>query len=147
MIGYYQRMRLAPVLLLGLALPGWQDADLIQPKDFAARLADSKSAKPVILHVGFGILYRSKHIPHSIYVGPANKPEGLESMKKAVAALSKDQEIVIYCGCCPWEHRPNMKPAFALLRELGFKHVKALVIETNFPKNWIDLGYPFENGG
>lgn len=125
---------------------GWNDADLIQPADFAKRLAQKDASKVAVFHVGFGVLYRSKHIPNSVYVGPCNKPEGLESLRKAVASLPKDKEIVLYCGCCPWDHCPNMKPAFAELKQMGFRRVKALIIETNFSKDWIQLGYPVENG-
>ena len=123
---------------------GWSDSDLIQPKALADRLASNKGAKPTLLHVGFNVLYRSKHIPGSVYAGPGNKPEGLDVLKKAVAALPKDREIIVYCGCCPWVQCPNMKPAFALLREMGFKNLKALVIENNFAINWVQMGYPVE---
>lgn len=125
---------------------GWNDADLIQPADFAKRLGQKDAKKVAIFHVGFGVLYRSKHIPGSVYVGPCNKPEGIESLRKAAAALPKTQEIVIYCGCCPWDHCPNMKPAFAELKQMGFQNVKALIINTNFSADWIQHGYPVENG-
>jgi rhodanese-related sulfurtransferase len=128
------------------APPGWNDADLIQPADFAKRLGQKDANKIAIFHVGFGVLYRSKHIPNSVYVGPCNKPEGIELLRKAAAKLSKDQEIVIYCGCCPWDHCPNMKPALAELKQMGFKRVKALMIPTNFSADWIQHGYPVENG-
>jgi rhodanese-related sulfurtransferase len=137
-------MLLARLALLAILVPGWQDADLIWPKDLAARLAETNKSKPVLLHVGFGIMYRSKHIPNSIYVGPGNRPEGLEALKKAVADLPKDKEIYLYCGCCPWDHCPNMRPMFAALRELGFKRVKALYVETNLKTDWFDKGYPAE---
>lgn len=147
----YTRRRALQASLTAVGLPAlspaapeaWSDADLIQPKELAARLA-GKGAKPTILYVGFHVLYKSKHIPGAIYAGPGNKPEGLEVLKKAAAALPKDREIVIYCGCCPWAQCPNMKPAFPLLRQLGFKNLKALVIETNFAVNWVQMGYPVE---
>lgn len=130
----------------GLAAPaGWKDADLIEPKELAARLRQRR-ANMVVLHVGFNVLYRSHHIPNSVYAGPGDKPEGLERLKRVVEALPKDREIVIYCGCCPWSHCPNMKPAFALLRRLGFRNVKAVIIETNFAKDWMEKGYPVEAG-
>ncbi|MGC4048381.1 MAG: rhodanese-like domain-containing protein [Paludibaculum sp.] len=128
------------------APPGWNDADLIQPADFAKRLGQKDANKIAIFHVGFGVLYRGKHIPNSTYVGPCNKPEGIELLRNAVAKLPKDQEIVIYCGCCPWDHCPNMKPALAELKQLGFKRIKALMIPTNFSADWIQLGYPVEYG-
>lgn len=141
------RASLSAVSVAALAAPpGWNDADLIQPADFAKRLGQKDSAKVAIFHVGFGVLYRSKHIPRSQYVGPCNKPEGIESLRKAASLLSKKQEIVIYCGCCPWDHCPNMKPAFAQLKQMGFTNVKALIIPTNFSADWIQHGYPVENG-
>ena len=142
-----------PAAFIGLASlcsagpAGWNDADLMEPKALAQRLTGKGAGKPpVMFHVGFNVLYRSKHIPNSAYAGPGNKPEGMEMLKKAVAALPKTQEIVLYCGCCPWVNCPNMKTSFALLRDLGFKNVKALMIETNFSQDWVQKGYPVENG-
>jgi len=120
------------------------DLDLIQPADLAARLA-AKGTPPVILHVGPNVLYRSKHIPGTIYAGFAARPEGLEALKTAAQNLPRDREIVISCGCCPWSHCPNVKPAFELLKQMGFTRVKAMFIETNFAKDWVDKGYPVES--
>lgn len=113
---------------------------LIEPSDLASRLA----SKPAIFQVGPNVLYRSKHIPGAIYAGPGSKPEGLALLKSAVADLPRDREIVIYCGCCPWDRCPNVKPAIALLQEMGFKRAKVLHIPENFKTNWIDKNYPIE---
>ena len=117
----------------------------VEPKDLAARL-QGQGAKPVLLHVGFAVMYRGKHIPQSIYAGPARNAEGLEALKKAVANVPKDREIVVYCGCCPYEMCPNVKPALEALRQMGFTKVKALMIPTNFATDWVDHGYPVELG-
>lgn len=128
-----------------LAAAGAAELPLIQPKDLAAKLAAGGSAaRPVILQVGPNVLYRSKHIPASAYAGPAAKPEGLELLKNAVAKLPRDREIVLYCGCCPWDHCPNIKPAMELLRQMGFTRAKALYVPTNMAKDWFDPGYPAE---
>jgi len=121
------------------------DTPLIQPAEFAAQLA-GKGAKPAVFHVGFNVLYRNRHIPDSVYAGPGSKPEGLELLKQAVAKLPRDREIVLYCGCCPWDHCPNMRPASELLRSMGFTHVKMLYIPTNLKVDWFDHGYPGEDG-
>ncbi|HLI82697.1 MAG TPA: rhodanese-like domain-containing protein [Bryobacteraceae bacterium] len=121
------------------------DTGTIEPKDLAATL-ETKAAKPVLIHVGFGVMYRGKHIPGSIYAGPARTPDGIAALKKAVANLPKDREIVIYCGCCPYEMCPNVRPAMAALREMGFTHVKTLMIPTNFATDWVNHGYPVEEG-
>jgi thiosulfate/3-mercaptopyruvate sulfurtransferase len=140
-------MKAPAIGLMALAAVGLlaADLDLIQPGDLAARLA-AKGASPVIFHVGPNVLYRGKHIPGAIYAGFAAKPEGLEALKVAAANLPRNREIVIYCGCCPWSHCPNVKPAFELLKQMGFTRVKAMFVETNFAKDWIDKGYPVESG-
>jgi thiosulfate/3-mercaptopyruvate sulfurtransferase len=126
---------LAAVSALTLLAAG--DLNVIQPADFSK---DVKST--LIIHVGFNVLYRATRIPGSLYAGPASKPEGIEDLKKAVAGQPKDRQIVLYCGCCPWDKCPNIRPAFALLRELGFKNVKALELPENLKTDWIDKGYP-----
>jgi len=120
----------------------WGGAALIQPAELAAVLADSAAAKPVLLHVGVRVLYRAGAIPGSRYVGPGSDARARQAMLDAVAAEPKDREIVIYCGCCPAVNCPNMKPAFAAMREAGYTNVKALWIEKDFDRDWADHGYP-----
>ncbi|MGA9957605.1 MAG: hypothetical protein WBQ06_04945, partial [Acidobacteriaceae bacterium] len=72
----------------------WTTAQTTQPSQLAATL--SKGAKPVILQVGFEVLYKSKHIPGSIYAGPASTPEGLNALKQAARTLPKNADIYIY---------------------------------------------------
>ena len=131
-------LALIPVLALAVAA----EFPLIQPREVAASL--SRKGKPEVIHVGFNVLYRSKHIPGSIYAGPAQKPEGLAALKAAVEKLPRDREIVIYCGCCPWDHCPNIKPAMELLRQMGFTRAKAMYVPDNFKVDWMDHGYPVE---
>lgn len=123
-------------LILGAA-ETLNNADLVQPADVAK---DVKS--PLMIQVGFDVLYRSSHIPGSIYAGPASKPEGIESLKKAVEGQPKDRQIVLYCGCCPWDKCPNIRPAVAALKAMGYTNVKAMMVEQNFKTDWIDKGYP-----
>jgi thiosulfate/3-mercaptopyruvate sulfurtransferase len=141
----FMRKRMAGLASTLLTLAMAAETGSIEPQDFAAKL-QAKGAKPEVLQVGFAVLYRSKHIPGSVYAGPASKAEGLDALKAAVANLPRDREIVIYCGCCPWDKCPNVKPALESLRQMGFAHVKALVIPTNFAADWIDHGYPVEQG-
>lgn len=130
------------MLLAGLLF--WMTADfpVVEPKDVAGTLA--KGNAPAVLYVGPNVLYRSKHIPGAVYAGPGARPEGLELLKAAVAKLPKDKDIVIYCGCCPWDRCPNIQPAMEMLKGLGYKHLKAMYIPENFKNNWIDKGYPVE---
>ena len=138
-----------PVAGAGLAMaapPGWSDGEFIDSKTLVGRLDQAKAGKLLILHVGFNVLYRSKHIPYSLYVGPGNRQDGVEALTRAVAGKPKTTEIVIYCGCCPWSHCPNMRPAMDTLKALGYSRVKALMLGTNFSEDWIQLGYPVESG-
>jgi hypothetical protein len=117
---------------------------LIQPKDLVTTL--KISPKPLVLHVGPPIFYAQAHVPGAEYVGAAGTPEGLEALRKRVESADKNQLIVIYCGCCPWERCPNIRPAFKELQNFGFTHVKALHIASNFGADWVDKGYPTKKG-
>jgi hypothetical protein len=126
----------------GVAEP-WKEAQLIEPAALAARLSDSRSAKPAILYVGPRLLYRTR-IPGALLAGPAGQPKGLELLKQAAAKLPHGREVVIYCGCCPWKDCPNIRPAFRALQEMGFEKVKVLTLPTSFLRDWMDKGFPVE---
>jgi thiosulfate/3-mercaptopyruvate sulfurtransferase len=128
------------VLLIAALVAAAADIALIQPPELAARLA----AKPAIFQVGPNVMYRSHRIPGALYAGPGSKAEGLALLKEAAGKLPRDREIVLYCGCCPWDKCPNIQPAIDSLKQMGFTHVKALYIADNFKSNWIDKGYPVE---
>ncbi|MGA7236323.1 MAG: rhodanese-like domain-containing protein [Bryobacteraceae bacterium] len=127
------------VALFALTVAMAADSPTVEPKDLAARLG--KAPQIAILQVGVGYQYRVNHIPGAIYAGPASRPDGIELLKSAVAKLPRDREIVIYCGCCPWDKCPNIKPAIQLLKSMGFTRVTALHIPTTFKADWIDQGY------
>jgi len=130
------------ICLSGSTRDPWNATDLVQPAALAAQLREGSKAG--ILHVGFGMLYRSKHIPGSIYAGPAAKPEGIQHLLDAVKTLDRGAPLILYCGCCPFDHCPNVRPAFAALTKAGFRNVKVLVIQEDFTKDWVDHGYPVE---
>ena len=123
----------------------WSKSAVIEPAEFAAALK-SGAKQPTILCVAFPTLYNSKHITHAIYAGQGSKPEGIESLKKAVASLPKDSDIVMYCGCCPMKVCPNIRPAYRALKEMGFTNVRILDIPTNMQTDWYGKDYPFEAG-
>ena len=122
----------------------WGDARLVQPAELAAQLADTTAARPLLLHVGVRVLYRGGAIPGSRYVGPGSDAAGIAAMLEAVKDEPKDRDIVIYCGCCPAVNCPNMKPAWAAMKNAGYTNVKALWIEKNFDADWANHGYPTE---
>lgn len=102
--------------------------------------------KPLLLHVGFKKLYQQAHIPESEFVGPTSDEQALDRLRQRVASLPRTANLVIYCGCCPWEDCPNMKPAYQALRELGFINTKAMFIARDFGADWVDKGYPVAKG-
>jgi thiosulfate/3-mercaptopyruvate sulfurtransferase len=121
-------------------------AALIQPAAFAANLRDETARKPVILQVGFRTLYEQAHIPAAEYAGPASESQGLKRLRGRAAKLPKDADIVVYCGCCPWDHCPNVADAYFALHDLGFTHVRVLYIPNNFGDDWVEKGYPVNKG-
>jgi|SRR5581483_7839721 len=132
------------LLALLLATPP-PDLPLIQPADLAAVLK-SEGPRPLIIQVGFHVLYTQAHIPGSEYIGPGSRPDGIQQLHQRVDPLPRTREIVLYCGCCPWERCPNMHPAFQELQSMGFTNVKLLYIANNFGKDWVDKGYPVATG-
>jgi hypothetical protein len=49
----------------------------MQPEDLVRLLGDTTGRRPVVLHVGFEVLFRSRHIAGSRHIGPAWTPDGL----------------------------------------------------------------------
>ena len=117
---------------------------LIQPQALNGMLHEQGKAKPLILQVGFSMMYREAHIPGAQYAGPAAQPAGKNLLRQTVEKLNRNTPIVIYCGCCPWSHCPNMWPAYQLLHEMGFTNLKALYLPDNFGTDWVSKGYPVD---
>jgi hypothetical protein len=119
---------------------------LVTPEDMVKVLQAPKAERPLILNVGPWLLYRQAHIPDSEYIGAGGDKLGLEQLRKRVKPLPRTQAIVLYCGCCPWSHCPNVRPAFKELSAMGFSNVKVLYIADNFGTDWVYKGYPTVKG-
>ena len=122
-----------------LAADPWTSGDVVAP---GALAKDLKT--PLVIHVGFDVLYRAVHIAGTPYAGPTSKPEGIAELTKAVAGQPHDRDIVLYCGCCPMDKCPNLRPAFSALHAMGFTHVRVLSIPENLKVDWTDKGYPVD---
>jgi thiosulfate/3-mercaptopyruvate sulfurtransferase len=122
------------------------DSRLIQPEDLVKLLQTSSKEKPLMIQVGSHVLFSQAHIPGSEYIGPASSESGLQQLRKRVGSLPRARFVVLYCGCCPWSHCPNVKPADDALHAMGFTNVKVLYISDNFGTNWVDRGYPVAKG-
>jgi len=120
--------------------------ELIRPEELAKALQSSTAAKPVILNIGPRMIYLQAHIPGATYIGPATTTEGLEKLRAQAASLPRDSFLVIYCGCCPWEHCPNVLPAYKELKQMGFTKLKVLYIANTFGSDWVEKGYPTAKG-
>ncbi len=116
----------------------WADSQLMEPAELTEIINSEKSAIH-IFNIG-----PSGLIKNAIEIGDARSQENLKNLEAHVKNLSKDASIVIYCGCCPFEHCPNVRPAFQLLNDLNFTNHKLLNLSQNLKVNWIDQGYPME---
>src|ERR1041384_7160319 len=121
-------------------------ASQIQPDELVTAMKASGAQKPVVLYVGPKAFYLQAHIPGAENIGPVGKPEGMEKLRARAASLPKNNPVVIYCGCCPWDHCPNIRPAFAELKKEGFTHVRVLYLATSFGVDWKDKGLPVAKG-
>jgi len=134
--------RLAGVLAVFVVIAAAAEIALVQPAEFAAQAG--KGTKASVIMVGPNVLFRSHHIVGSVFAGPGSNPAGLAMLKAAAEKLPRDKEVVVYCGCCPWDRCPNVKPAIDLLKEMGFTKAKALYLGTGFKADWLDKGYASE---
>ena len=114
----------------------WTEKQLEEPAALAQAIS-SKSNVPVIINVGPDAI-----IPGSVNVGPVDNSKGLRKFRAELKSINKDEKIVIYCGCCPFEQCPNVRPAIAVLKEKGFRNYYLLNLPYNIRKDWIDKGYP-----
>lgn len=121
-------------------------SQLINPDELVKILQSPKAEKPLLIHVGFHVLYLQGHIPGSEYIGPASNASALQKLRDRVQSLPRNKFIVIYCGCRPWDRCPNLKPAADTLRNMGFTNAKVLYIADNITTNWRDQGYPMITG-
>jgi thiosulfate/3-mercaptopyruvate sulfurtransferase len=124
----------------------WAESQLVHPAKFAHELVDKSVTVPTVIYVGFRSLYAGGHIPGAAYHGTASTEEGLADLKKWADMLPRTTELVIYCGCCPFEKCPNIRPAYSALDKMGFKRMRVLMLSTSFAVDWAEKGYPMQKG-
>ena len=125
----------------------WSAAQTMQPADLVKELAaPAHPDEPVVVCVGFRPLYQGAHIPRAVFHGAASTEQGLAELKTWAKTVPKAANIVLYCGCCPLAHCPNLKPAFAAMRDMGFTNLRVLILPNDFNTDWIEKGYPVEKG-
>jgi len=115
----------------------WKENQLIAP----ATLANMISNKEDVDVYNIGVV---QNIKGAINVGAASEAENLEKLKGILKTVPKNRPVVIYCGCCPMDKCPNIRPAFKVLADQKFTNVRLLDLPVNIKINWIDKGYPVE---
>ena len=123
----------------------WTSSQTVQPADLMKELSDSKSA-PTIVFVGFNRLYTAGHIKGAQNHGMAGNEVGLQELKTWASSLPRSTKLVIYCGCCPMDRCPNLRPSFTVLHDLGFTKLRVLILPTDFAADWAGKGYPYDRG-
>lgn len=124
----------------------WLTSQAMQPADLAKELTGKSSSLPTVVFIGFRSLYVGGHIPGASFHGTASTKEGLAELKTWAATLPRSTDLIIYCGCCPFDKCPNIRPAYTALSSMGFKKLRVLVIPKDFATDWADKGYPMEKG-
>lgn len=123
----------------------WTDSQTVQPAELNKELSNPKTA-PTVLFVGYQRLFSAGHIKGAQYHGSGGSAEGLAQIKAWAASLPRSTNLVIYCGCCPLERCPNIRPAFIALRDLGFTKLRVLLLPTSFEVDWAEKGLPYDKG-
>jgi thiosulfate/3-mercaptopyruvate sulfurtransferase len=125
----------------------WSTSQTIQPTDLMKELGESKSAnRPVVVCVGFRPLYAGAHVPGAVFHGAAQSEQGLADLKKWAQGIPRSANLIVYCGCCPPDHCPNVRPAFTALHDMGFTQLRVLLLPHDFATDWVEKGYPVEKG-
>jgi thiosulfate/3-mercaptopyruvate sulfurtransferase len=119
-------------------------SETIQPDELAKELTSKD--KPIVVCVAPRFLYDGAHIPGALFHGPGSTTDGLKDLRHWAQGTAHDLAVVLYCGCCPLSRCPNVRPALAELREMGFTRLRVLWLPKDFHTDWIEKGYPVEKG-
>lgn len=124
----------------------WSSADLVLPAQLAGEVHISRDHTLNVLYVGFRTLFEGGHIANASFHGTASQEAGLTDLTKWAGSLPRETNLVIYCGCCPFDRCPNIRPAFVALHKMGFTHIRVLDLPASFAADWVEKGYPIRKG-
>jgi thiosulfate/3-mercaptopyruvate sulfurtransferase len=125
------------------AAQDYPPASILEPSQLVALLA-RPGEKPLVICVGFEFLFNAAHIPGALFIGPGRNATGLSALQKWADKVPRNKPIVLYCGCCPWNACPNVRPAYAALKQMGFSQLKVVRMKEDFARDWVQKGYPTE---
>ncbi len=114
----------------------WTQEQLMEPSELA-NIITNKTDSVIIISVG-----PFNTIPGAIHTGMGGEKTGLAKFKTQLSTIDKNSKIVIYCGCCPYDKCPNVRPAIDVLKEMNFTNYYLLDLPRNIKINWTDKGYP-----
>lgn len=144
MMHFSYTKHLLPILTLAIsafAFKGetepWTANRLMEPAELAEEIRNPKASPYLIISTGPG-----DDIQGSVHFGAGSEKATLEKIRKYLADKDRNARIVLYCGCCPFQNCPNIRPAFSLLNDMGFKAHMLLNLKNNLKTDWIDKGYP-----
>lgn len=115
----------------------WNSDQLVEPAILASKISQNDVNDILIVSIGPDAV-----IKNSVDIGATQEKENIKKLENYLENVSKDKEVIIYCGCCPFDRCPNIRPAFNLLNNMGFTNAKLLDIPKNIKVNWIDNDYP-----
>jgi thiosulfate/3-mercaptopyruvate sulfurtransferase len=122
----------------------WSGQSLIDPQTLNNALLSGQKNHLAIIYVGPPVLFKRGHIAGAIPVGQASESAGAMQLKKELRKIAKDMNIILYCGCCPWKNCPNIRPAYTITHEMGFRNVEVLDLPNDFKLDWAKKGFPVE---
>jgi hypothetical protein len=124
----------------------WLPAETLEPVQLVRELSGEQASRLTVIYVGTKTLYAGAHIPGAVYYGPGSTDQGLSALRTFAAALPKSSDVVLYCGCCPLEKCPNLRPAFGALKKMELARLRVLILPTSFARDWVEKGYPVHQG-
>lgn len=113
----------------------WTSSQLMKPETLVKMIRGGQKVK--IYNIGV-----VQNIKGAVNMGAASEKENLKKFAQALKGVPVNTALVVYCGCCPMDKCPNIRPAFQLLNDLKFKNAKLLELPVNVKTDWIDKGYP-----
>ena len=115
----------------------WNEKQLVSTAWLASRIEQGDTNDLLVLSIGPDAIIKG-----STAIGPTSEKENLEKLRQYLSDVPKSKEVVIYCGCCPFDRCPNIRPAFKVLGDMDFKKGKLLDVPQNIKVDWLDKGYP-----
>lgn len=119
----------------GLQKNTWTGSQLMKPETLVKIIRAGQKLK--IYNIGV-----VQNIKGAVNMGAASEKENLKKFAEVLKGIPANTALVVYCGCCPMDKCPNIRPAFQLLNDLKFKNAKLLELPVNVKTDWIDKGYP-----